>query len=79
VLAHVDKAGFHLNPSLNECEMALQNPDLTAMAMGALASGFFTPNEACEYVNKIKSVKAVVVGASSKAHIEDTFHRIRTK
>ena len=78
VLTHVNKAGFHVNPSLKECEETLQDPALTVMAMGTLASGFLTPNEAYEYVNKFKSVKSVVVGASSKAHIEDTFHRIRT-
>lgn len=78
VLTHVNKAGFHVNPSLKESEKALQNPGLTVMAMGTLASGFLTPNEAFKYVNRFKSVKSVVVGASSKTHIEDTFHEIRT-
>ena len=76
VLTHVNKIGFHVNPSLKECEDALQNPDLTVMAMGTLASGFLTPNEAYQYVNRFSSVKSIVVGASTVGHVHATFRAI---
>jgi hypothetical protein len=79
VPTHVNKARSHVNPSLKECEEILQDPDLTVMAIGTLASGFLTPNQAYEYVNKFKPVKSVVVGASSKVHIEDAFHRFQRR
>jgi hypothetical protein len=76
VLTHVNKAGFHVNPSLKECEETLQDPALTVMAMGTLASGFLTPNEAYPYVNRFSSVKSIVVGVSSVEHVDVTLRAI---
>lgn len=76
VLTHVNKAGFHVNPSLKDCEETLQDPALTVMAMGTLASGFLTPNEAYPYVNRFSSVKSIVVGVSSAEHIDVTLRAI---
>jgi len=76
VLTHVNKAGFHVNPGLEECEKALAHPGMTVMAMGTLASGFIPPHEAYSYLNMFPSVKSIVVGASSSAHIQTTFKSI---
>jgi len=76
VLTHVNKAGFHVNPSLEECEKALAHPGMTVMAMGTLASGFIPPHEAYSYLNMFPSVKSIVVGASSSEHIQTTFKSI---
>lgn len=76
VLTHVNKAGFHMNPSRKECERALSQPNLKVMAMGTLASGFLAPSEAYPYVNAFSAVKSIVVGASSTAHIRATFGSI---
>ncbi|MDA0237380.1 MAG: hypothetical protein O3B03_02585 [Proteobacteria bacterium] len=76
VLTHVNKVGFHVNPGREECEVALQSPGLTVMAMGTLASGFLTPSEAYLYVNRFSSVKSIVVGVSSVEHMRMTFDAV---
>jgi len=76
VLTHVNKVGFQVNPSQEECEKALAHPELAVMAMGTLASGYLTPEEAYSYVNAFSSVKSIVVGASSTAHMRATFGSI---
>lgn len=73
ILTHVNKVGFHVNPSLSDHEEALRNSSLNVMAMGVLASGFLGPSEAATYVRQFPSVKSVVIGASSKFHISETF------
>lgn len=77
ILTHVNRIGFHVNPSVEAQEVALGTPGLEVMAMGALASGYLTPAEAAEYVRRFDSVKSVVVGASSRAHISETFSAFR--
>jgi len=73
ILTHVNRAGFHVNPSLGDCEVVLQRTDVEVMAMGTLASGYLTPNEAFPYVRLFPAVKSIVVGASSPDHIAATF------
>ena len=76
VLTHVNKVGFHVNPSQMECESALYTPNLSIMAMGTMASGYLTPVEAYRYINGFASVKSIVVGVSSEAHVNETFKAI---
>lgn len=73
VLTHVNKIGFHINPSQHAHEACLLRHDLDVMAMGTLASGFLKPKEAADYVRQFPSVKMVVVGASTPEHIRDSF------
>jgi hypothetical protein len=73
ILTHVNKVGFHVNPSLAAQERALTVASLEVMAMGTLASGFLKPTEAAQYVLRFPSIKSVVVGASSAEHIAETF------
>lgn len=79
VLTHVNKIGFNMNPSQRESEACLRNYELDVMAMGSLASGHLKPEEAAEYVKQFASVKLVVVGASSRGHIQETFSRYLTR
>lgn len=76
VLTHVNKVGFHVNPSREASEIILRRSDVHVMAMGTLASGFLAPAEAYQYVNRFPSVKSIVVGASSEAHLKRTFQAI---
>lgn len=72
-LTHVNKIGFHVNPSQEEHEACLRDGNLDVMAMGTLASGYLKSKEAADYVKQFSSVKLVVVGASTPAHIVDAF------
>jgi len=73
VLTHVNKVGFHVNPSLREHEQCLRDESLQIMAMGTLASGYLKPIEAADYVREFSSIRSVVVGMSSPTHIIETF------
>jgi len=42
------------------------------IAMQVLAAGAIPPVEAIEYVCKLNGVKAILFGASTKAHIQQT-------
>lgn len=73
VLTHVNKVGFHINPSREAHEKCLRDGHLDVMAMGTLASGFLKPIEAAAYVRQFPAVKSVVIGTSSPSHITETF------
>jgi len=73
ILTHVNKAGFHINPSLEAHEECLRDGQLEVMAMGTLASGFLKPIEAATYVRQFPAVKSVVIGTSTPSHITETF------
>ena len=77
VMTHVNKAGYHMNPSRKACEQAAARHDVSILAMGSLASGYLKPDEAYAYLATVANVDGVVVGVSSPAHIQETFGAIR--
>lgn len=77
VMTHVNKCGFHMNPSRAACEEALKTHEVSVMAMGTLASGYLRPDEAYAYLATVPRIESAVVGVSSPAHIAETFAAIR--
>lgn len=77
ILAHVNKTGFCVNPSLEAVEQCLRENAVEVMAMGTLASGYLAPQEAYEYLFSLPNICSVTVGVSSRAHAEETFAAIR--
>ena len=77
VMTHFNKTGFHMNPDRESCEKAAAAHDVSILAMGSLASGFLRPPEAYGYLAGVKNIDGVVVGASSPAHIRETFAAIK--
>ncbi|MFO8009301.1 MAG: hypothetical protein R6U89_00660 [Dehalococcoidia bacterium] len=73
VMAAFNKIGFQMNPSREECERTLKERDTTVLAMSTLASGHLKPGEAYEYLFSLPKMRSVVVGASTKEHIEETY------
>jgi hypothetical protein len=73
VLAQINKLGFGMNPSRQDCEHSLAHSDVQVMAMGTLASGYLKPDEAFDYVFSVPRVESVVVGVSSPMHAAETF------
>jgi hypothetical protein len=78
VMPHLNKLGFSMNPNRVACEEALANYPARVMAMSTLASGYLKPDEAYAYLSKLNHVESVVVGASSKGHVDETFNAIKT-
>lgn len=76
VMTHFNKIGYHMNPTVEACEAAARNYDVSILAMGTLASGYLSPDEAYRYIGSIPSIESVVVGVSSRDHAEETFAAI---
>jgi hypothetical protein len=77
VMTHFNKVGYHMNPDREACEKAAAGHDVSILAMGSLASGYLKPQEAYAYLAGIRTIDGVVVGASSPAHIRETFGAIK--
>jgi hypothetical protein len=77
VMTHFNAAGFHMNPDREACEQAIEGHDVSVIAMGSLASGYLSPNDAYEYLRRFRNIRSVVVGVSRIEHIEETFASIR--
>jgi hypothetical protein len=78
VMTHFNKAGYHMNPDRVSCEKAAAAHEVSILAMGSLASGYLRPPEAYAYLGGVKNIDSVVVGASSPAHIRETFAAIKS-
>jgi hypothetical protein len=72
VCSSINKTGYFMSPGIKEYEEALRSKPVRALAMSVFASGAIPPEEAIEFVCGLPNVKAIVFGASSRGHIEET-------
>ena len=70
--ASFNKAGYLMNPSRQSYEAAVQGDKQRFVAMSVFASGAVPPEEAAEYICGFDKIEAVLFGASTKQHIEET-------
>jgi hypothetical protein len=69
-----NKAGFQMNPSREQCEKALSDiSSPVVLAISVLAAGYLKPPEAVEYLNSLKNLRGLVVGASTEKQAKETF------
>ncbi len=73
IMTAVNKRGFFMNPSRQAVEQALAKNDYPVLAMSTLAAGSIPPREAYAYLFSLPAPPSVVVGASSKEHMDETF------
>jgi hypothetical protein len=76
VMTHFNKIGYHMNPDRVTCEKAAAQYAVSILAMGSLASGYLTPEEAYAYLGQVAHIDGVVVGVSRPEHIRETFAAI---
>lgn len=72
VCSSINKIGFRMNPSKEACERTIRGKTFRPIAMSVLASGAVSPAEALGYVCGQQEVEAIVFGASTRAHIQET-------
>jgi hypothetical protein len=72
VCSSINKAGYFMNPDQASYEKALREKPFRPVAMSILASGAVRPEEAVAYINNQPEIQAVVFGASSRSHIQQT-------
>ena len=72
VCSSINKAGYFMSPGVQEYEETLRSKSFRPIAMSVLASGAVPVKEAVEYVCDLPNIKAIVFGASSRSHIQET-------
>jgi hypothetical protein len=70
--ASFNKAGYLMNPSRQSYEYTVREGKQRFIAMSVFASGGVRPEEAIQYVCDFDGIDAVLFGASSRQHIEET-------
>jgi len=74
IAAPFNKVGFQMNPSIKECEKALESiPEPAVIAISVLAAGYLPLGEAAEYVAKLPNIKGIAIGVSKENHAIETF------
>jgi hypothetical protein len=80
ITAPFNTLGFQMNPSRQECEMALAVlSGVEIIAMSVLGSGKVKPAEARAYLDTLPGLAGAVIGVSSKAQAQETFRVFRHK
>lgn len=69
ICSSINKIGFRMCGGNKVYEDLISEGRFQAMAMSVFASGAIRPKEALEYVAKLKNVRSIVFGASSREHI----------
>lgn len=72
VCASFNRSGYLMNPSRESYEAVVRKGGQRFVAMSVFASGAVPPARAAEYVRGFENIDAVLFGASSKQHIEET-------
>lgn len=72
ICSSINKIGFRMSGGLEIYEEYLQQRRFRPIAMQVLAAGALSPREATEYLAQFPSIEAVLFGASTKSHIEET-------
>jgi hypothetical protein len=72
ICSSINKIGFRMCGGRELYENIIREKKFRPIAMSVLASGAIPPVEALAYIGSQKNIKAVVFGASTKSHIEQT-------
>ena len=72
ICTSINKIGFRMSGGKELYEKTLAERNFRPIAMQVLAAGALRPKEAIEYLGNFKKIEAVLFGASSKSHIQET-------
>ena len=71
ILTPLNPYGFDMNPSKEAVEECVRKGDKEVVAMNILGGGSISLDEASSYLKSIKGLNGLVVGASSRKHMEE--------
>lgn len=71
IITPINPYGFDMNPSKESVERVVNASDLDIYAMNIMGGGSIPLAEASEYLRGLKGLSGVIVGASSRKHIEE--------
>ena len=67
-----------MNPEKELAEKEFKNSKYNLIFMSVMASGYLDPKTALDYINNINTTKKdVVIGCSTKDHIDQLVHLLR--
>ena len=72
VCSNINKIGFRMCGGMGEYERLMKRGGFRPIAMSIFSSGAIAPKAAIEYVCGLEGLQAVVFGASSRDHIQNT-------
>lgn len=72
ICSSINRIGFRMSGGMELYESTLRKGNLRTIAMQVFAAGAIPPKQALEYVCGLDNVRAIVFGASSPAHIDQT-------
>lgn len=72
ICSSINKIGFRMSGGIELYEEYLKQKNFRPIAMQVLAAGALRPKEAIEYLGQFPKIEAVLFGASSKNHIQET-------
>ncbi len=78
VMASFNKKGLYMNPSKQAYEQCVSKYQFPLLANSVLASGAIRPKEAFDYVFSHKPDASIIVGASSRSHLEESLGLLRS-
>ena len=78
ICASINKIGFRVSGSMEDYEKVLGEGKVRAIAMQVYAAGAIRPEEALDYVCRLKGVESVLFGASTKPHIQQTYNLVNS-
>jgi len=71
IMSPINPYGFDMNPSKEEVEKCIREYKNELFAMNVLGGGSVTLDDAAKYINGLGTLGGVVIGASSKKHMEE--------
>jgi hypothetical protein len=71
VMSPINPYGFDMNPSQEEVERCVRDCKYHVLAMNVMGGGSVTLPEASKYIRSLKGVEGVVIGASTRKHMEE--------
>jgi hypothetical protein len=78
ICASINKIGFRVSGGMDKYNEVLATNKVRAVAMQVYAAGALRPRDALEYVCGINGIESILFGASTKAHIEQTYNLINS-
>jgi len=71
IMSPINPYGFDMNPSQAEVERCVRASKYQVLAMNVMGGGSVTLPEAASYIKGLKGIEAIVIGASSRKHMEE--------
>jgi hypothetical protein len=80
IVTPLNKIGFQMNPSKEECEKALRVASgCNVIAMSILAAGYLGLPDAVDYIATLPNIRGIVVGVSKEKHALESFRILRQR